>query len=122
MFGRKFCKDLWAYVQGIPHPFSVGGLLYNQVQRDLGLTEGKHYQLPCLSGKVREKLLGVWKYCKDLRAYVQGIPHLFSVGGLLYNQVQRDLGLTKGKHCQLQCLPGKVREKLLGVWVHIYAV
>lgn len=52
MFGRKFCKDLCACVQGIPHLFSVGGLLYNQVQRDLGLTEGKHCQLPCLPGKV----------------------------------------------------------------------
>ena len=46
---------------------------------------------------------------KDLWTYVQGMPHLFSVGGLLYNQVQRDLGLTEGKHCQLPCLPGKVR-------------
>ena len=85
----------------------MGGLLYNQVQRDLGLTEGKHCQLPCLPGKVREKLLGNWM---EITA-----SHLFSVGGLLYNQVQRDLGLTEGKHCQMPCLPGKVREKLLDV-------
>ena len=45
---------------------------------------------------------------KDLWTYVQGMPHLFSVGGLFYNQVQRDLGLTDAKHCQLPCLPGKV--------------
>lgn len=45
---------------------------------------------------------------KDFWTYVQGMPHLFSVGGLLYNQVQRDLGLVDGKHCQLPCLPGKV--------------
>ncbi|XP_060561991.1 deubiquitinating protein VCPIP1-like isoform X2 [Ruditapes philippinarum] len=45
---------------------------------------------------------------KDLWTYVQGMPHLFSVGGLLYNQVKRDLGLVDGKHCQLQALPGKV--------------
>ena len=45
---------------------------------------------------------------KDLWTYVQSMPHLFSVGGLFYNQVQRDLGLTDGKHCQLPCLPGKV--------------
>ncbi|XP_053384067.1 deubiquitinating protein VCPIP1-like [Mercenaria mercenaria] len=45
---------------------------------------------------------------KDLWTYVQGMPHLFSVGGLLYNQVKRDLGLVDGKHCQLPALPGKV--------------
>ena len=47
---------------------------------------------------------------KDFWTYVQGMPHLFSVGGLLYTQVQRDLGLVDGKHCQLPCLPGKVVE------------
>lgn len=45
---------------------------------------------------------------KDLWTYVQSMPHLFSVGGLLYNQMKRDLGLVDGKHCQLPCLPGKV--------------
>lgn len=45
---------------------------------------------------------------KDLWSYVQSTPHLFSVGGLLYNQVKRDLGLVDGKHCQLSALPGKV--------------
>lgn len=45
---------------------------------------------------------------KDLWTYVQGMPHLFSVGGLLYNQVKRDLGLVDEKHCQLPALPGKV--------------
>lgn len=45
---------------------------------------------------------------KDLWTYVQRDPHLFSVGGLFYKQVQRDLGLTPGKHCTLPSLPGKV--------------
>ncbi|KAH3870693.1 hypothetical protein DPMN_033884 [Dreissena polymorpha] len=45
---------------------------------------------------------------KDFWSYVQGMPHLFSVGGLLYQQVKRDMGLVDGKHCQLPCLPGKV--------------
>lgn len=45
---------------------------------------------------------------KDLWSYVQREPHLFSVGGLFYKQVQRDLGLTANKHCTLPALPGKV--------------
>ena len=45
---------------------------------------------------------------RDLWSYVQGMPHLFSVGGLFYEQVKRDLGLIEGKHCQLPSIPGKV--------------
>jgi len=45
---------------------------------------------------------------KDVWNYVQGIPHLFSVGGLFYQQVERDVGLSDGKHCTLSILPGKV--------------
>ncbi|XP_025080407.1 deubiquitinating protein VCIP135-like isoform X2 [Pomacea canaliculata] len=45
---------------------------------------------------------------KDLWTYVQKEPHLFSVGGLFYKQVERDLGLTPNKHCTLPALPGKV--------------
>ena len=45
------------------------------------------------------------------------MPHLFSVGGLFYQQVKRDLGLTDGKHCTLPKLPGKVRVRLL---VHVH--
>ncbi|KAL4225382.1 Deubiquitinating protein [Mactra antiquata] len=45
---------------------------------------------------------------KDLWTHVQSMPHLFSIGGLLYNQVKRDLGLVDGKHCQIPSLPGKV--------------
>ena len=45
---------------------------------------------------------------KDLWTYVQQMPHLFSVGGLFFQQVERDLGLTDGKHCTLPALPGKV--------------
>jgi deubiquitinating protein VCIP135 len=45
---------------------------------------------------------------KDLWAYVQGMPHLFSIGGLFYQQVARDLGLIDGKHCTLPSLPNKV--------------
>ena len=45
---------------------------------------------------------------KDLWSYVQAMPHLFSVGGLFYQQVARDLGLTDGKHCTLPALPNKV--------------
>ncbi|XP_033752592.1 deubiquitinating protein VCIP135-like [Pecten maximus] len=45
-------KDLWTQVQSMPHLFSVGGLFYKQVERDLGLVDGKHCQLPSLQGKV----------------------------------------------------------------------
>ncbi|XP_060086335.1 deubiquitinating protein VCPIP1-like [Ylistrum balloti] len=45
---------------------------------------------------------------KDLWTQVQSMPHLFSVGGLFYKQVERDLGLVDGKHCQLPSIPGKV--------------
>ncbi|KAK3576161.1 hypothetical protein CHS0354_039827 [Potamilus streckersoni] len=45
-------KDLWTYVQSMPHLFSVGGLFYNQMKRDLGLVHNKHCQLPTLSGKI----------------------------------------------------------------------
>lgn len=45
---------------------------------------------------------------RDLWTYVQTMPHLFSVGGLFYKQMERDLGLVEGKHCQLPVLPGKV--------------
>ena len=40
------------------------------------------------------------------------MPHLFSVGGLFYKQMERDLGLVEGKHCQLPVLPGKVGHTL----------
>ncbi|CAL1543504.1 unnamed protein product, partial [Lymnaea stagnalis] len=45
---------------------------------------------------------------KDLWLYVQLRPHLFSVNGLFYKQVERDVGLEHGKHCQLPLLPHKV--------------
>lgn len=45
---------------------------------------------------------------RDLWTHVQTMPHLFSVGGLFYKQVERDLGLVDGKHCTLPTLPGKV--------------
>ncbi|KAK3102693.1 hypothetical protein FSP39_013188 [Pinctada imbricata] len=45
---------------------------------------------------------------RDLWTHVQTMPHLFSVGGLFYKQVERDLGLVDGKHCQLPSLPGRV--------------
>ncbi|XP_074660293.1 deubiquitinating protein VCPIP1-like [Tubulanus polymorphus] len=45
---------------------------------------------------------------RDLWTHVQGMPHLFSVGGPFYQQVERDLGLADGKHCTLPTLPGKV--------------
>ena len=45
---------------------------------------------------------------KDMWTYVQGMPHLFSVGGLFYEQVKRDLGLADTKHCRLPILPNKV--------------
>ena len=47
---------------------------------------------------------------RDLWTHVQTMPHLFSVGGLFYKQVERDLGLVDGKHCTLPTLPGKVRK------------
>ena len=46
---------------------------------------------------------------KELWKYVSGMPHLFSVGGMFYQQVARDLVLTDGKHCTLPSIPGKVR-------------
>lgn len=46
---------------------------------------------------------------KDLWSYCQSMPHLFSVGGLFYRQVERDLGLADGKHCKLPSFPGKVQ-------------
>ncbi|XP_059161948.1 deubiquitinating protein VCPIP1-like isoform X2 [Physella acuta] len=45
---------------------------------------------------------------KDFWMYVQMRPHLFSVNGLFYKQVERDVGLEHGKHCQLPLLPQKV--------------
>ncbi|CAG5118485.1 unnamed protein product, partial [Candidula unifasciata] len=45
-------KDLWTYVQQRPHLFSVNGLFYKQVERDMGLIHGKHCQLPMLSHKL----------------------------------------------------------------------
>ncbi|XP_041365436.1 deubiquitinating protein VCPIP1-like isoform X2 [Gigantopelta aegis] len=45
---------------------------------------------------------------RDLWTYAQSNPHLFSVGGLFYKQVERDLGLSGGKHCTIPSLPGKV--------------
>uniref|UniRef100_A0A2C9M7I9 ubiquitinyl hydrolase 1 n=1 Tax=Biomphalaria glabrata TaxID=6526 RepID=A0A2C9M7I9_BIOGL len=45
---------------------------------------------------------------KELWPYVIQRPHLFSVNGLFYKQVERDMGLEHGKHCQLPLLPHKV--------------
>ncbi|BFZ16195.1 hypothetical protein BsWGS_19234 [Bradybaena similaris] len=45
---------------------------------------------------------------KDIWSYVQLRPHLFSVNGLFYKQVERDVGLKHGKHCHLPMLPHKV--------------
>ena len=45
-------RDLWTMVQTMPHLFSVGGLFYEQVKKDVGLTDAKHYTLPALPGKV----------------------------------------------------------------------
>ena len=50
---------------------------------------------------------------RDLWTVVQTMPHLFSVGGLFYDQVKRDLGLVDGKHCTVPKLPGKVRHSSL---------
>lgn len=56
-------KDLWAYVQSMPHLFSVGGLFYKQVDRDLGLVDGKHCTLPTLPGKVGLRLCAYNNIC-----------------------------------------------------------
>ena len=45
------------------------------------------------------------------------MPHLFSVGGLFYEQVKRDLGLTDAKHCRLPVLPNKVGVVMATVFV-----
>ncbi|CAH1785484.1 unnamed protein product [Owenia fusiformis] len=45
---------------------------------------------------------------KDLWSYSQAMPHLFSVGGLFYEQVKRDMGLVDGQHCTLPAIPGKL--------------
>ena len=60
-------KDVWTYVQTMPHLFSVGGLFYNQVKRDLGLVDQKHCTLPVLPGKVR-----TYKMSKSINSYVTG--------------------------------------------------
>ena len=59
---------------------------------------------------------------RDLWTVVQTMPHLFSVGGLFYQQVKRDLGLTDGKHCTLPKLPGKVRVCLYVHYTYMYSV
>ncbi|XP_005099775.2 deubiquitinating protein VCIP135 [Aplysia californica] len=45
---------------------------------------------------------------RDMWSYAQRLPHLFSVNGLFYKQVERDMGLEHGKHCTLPLLPGKL--------------
>ena len=44
----------------------------------------------------------------DLWQQVQAMPVLFDRGGLFYRLAERDVGLTDGKHINLQALPGKV--------------
>lgn len=46
-------SNLWAQVQTMPHLFSPGGAFYEQLKRDMGLKDEKHYQFPTLPGKVR---------------------------------------------------------------------
>ncbi|GFO30372.1 deubiquitinating protein vcip135-like [Plakobranchus ocellatus] len=45
-------RDLWTHVQRLPHLFSVNGAFYRQVERDIGLEHGRHYQVPLLPQKV----------------------------------------------------------------------
>ncbi|GFS24096.1 deubiquitinating protein VCIP135-like [Elysia marginata] len=45
-------RDLWTHVQRLPHLFSVNGAFYRQVERDIGLEHGRHYQVPLLPHKV----------------------------------------------------------------------
>ncbi len=52
-------NDLWSYVQSMPHLFSVGGLFYEQIKRDLGLVDNKHCKLPSLAGKVKHLLVNI---------------------------------------------------------------
>jgi deubiquitinating protein VCIP135 len=67
-------RDLWTYIQTMPHLFSVGGLFYKQMERDLGLVEGKHCQLPVLPGKVGHTLYlkGCLLYLKKNVCLVEG--------------------------------------------------
>uniref|UniRef100_T1J3E2 Uncharacterized protein n=1 Tax=Strigamia maritima TaxID=126957 RepID=T1J3E2_STRMM len=44
-------KSMWTHVQNMPNLFLPGGLFYQQVERDVGLVDGKHYHLPCLPDK-----------------------------------------------------------------------
>ena len=45
--------DMWTYVQQHTALFERGGTFYAIVERDLGLTDGKHFVLPSIQNKVR---------------------------------------------------------------------
>ncbi|RUS87369.1 hypothetical protein EGW08_004911, partial [Elysia chlorotica] len=45
---------------------------------------------------------------RDLWTHVQRLPHLFSVNGAFYRQVERDIGLEPGRHYTVPLLPHKV--------------
>ncbi|XP_013409530.1 deubiquitinating protein VCIP135 [Lingula anatina] len=93
-------KQAWAGFDPNAHDHSAEDLLrgLNQLQGT-----GDSLDMSIASLTLMATLTG-----KDLWTYVQGLPHLFSVGGLFYQQVERDLGLVEGKHCTLPVLPGKV--------------
>lgn len=45
---------------------------------------------------------------QNVWSHVQQLPNLFLPRGLLYMQVQRDIGLVDGKHCRLSIVPDKI--------------
>ena len=44
--------DLWTYSLQLPQLYAKGGVFYQQVERDLGIENGKHCSIPALQGKV----------------------------------------------------------------------
>lgn len=44
-------EDVWSYAKKLPHLFQQGGIFYNIVKKDMGLSDGKHCTLPHLTGK-----------------------------------------------------------------------
>lgn len=49
---KRSGETVWAYAQGNPWLFCRGGLFYAQMQRDIGLVDGKHCHLPLIPDKV----------------------------------------------------------------------
>lgn len=49
---KRSSRSVWEYAQENPWLFCRGGLFYAQMQRDIGLVDGKHCHLPLIPDKV----------------------------------------------------------------------